>query len=200
MNWILILVAAFLVGSFPTSYLLVKALRGKDIRQLGSGNPGATNVFRCVGAKEGLLVLGIDILKGFLAVSLLGIFVSETPVSDRTFALFLVIASVLGHAFTPFLKFRGGKGVATATGGGLAVYPIPLVMALLVWAIFLFGTRYMSVASIAGAYSFVVGCLIFVPERHHAAIALGIAFFITWTHRANIHRLRRGEEGKFSIR
>ena len=188
------------MGSIPTSYLLVKWMHSQDIRELGSRNPGAANVFRVIGKREGALVLVFDILKGFLAVWVLSGWVVDHPFSDGTFKLMLGMTSVLGHAFTPFLKFKGGKGVATGAGAVLAVYPLPLFIGLSLWALVLAVFRYMSLASIIGAYGFAVACPFFIDEKAHAAIAFGAALFITWTHRANIRRLIKGEEPRFSVR
>ena len=162
MQFSLAFLAAFLMGSIPTSYLFVKWTRGQDIRELGSGNPGATNVMRVVGKREGLIVLAADILKGFVAVILLSAWVGDHPWTHRTFQFVLGLCSVLGHVFTPFLKFKGGKGVATSMGVALAVYPIPLAVALAVWGAILMIFRYVSVASICAAYAFVVACVFLV--------------------------------------
>jgi glycerol-3-phosphate acyltransferase PlsY len=192
--------AAFLIGSIPSAYLWVKIKTGKDIRTMGSGNVGATNVFRSVGRLDGIGVLVLDALKGILGVvlgSLIWEPVLTTPTVDPQLIGFgLGIAAILGHVFTPWLKFKGGKGVATGAGVALAVYPTPFFLAFVVWSVLLKTTRYMSVASIAAAYAFAAATAWIIPNKTHAVIALAAAVFITWTHRANIDRLRKGSETK----
>lgn len=190
--------AAFLIGSLPTAYLWVRLKTGKDIRTLGSGNVGATNVFRCVGKGDGVAVLAIDALKGVAGVWLGRIVWSGGWVAgDAELTGFLLgLTAILGHVFTPWLKFKGGKGVATGAGVALAVYPLPFFLALTVWIAVLKTSRYMSVASITAAYIFAGATAWLVPNKTHACIALAAAAFITWTHRANIARLRQGTESR----
>jgi glycerol-3-phosphate acyltransferase PlsY len=191
---------AFLIGSIPSAYLWVRIKTGQDIRTMGSGNVGATNVFRSVGRLDGIGVLVLDALKGILGVVLGGAVwnpVLTTPAADPQIIGFgLGIAAILGHVFTPWLKFKGGKGVATGAGVALAVYPTPFFLAFVVWSVLLKTTRYMSVASISAAYAFAAATAWIVPNKVHALVALAAAVFITWTHRANIDRLRKGSETK----
>jgi len=188
---------SFLTGAIPTSFILVKMRTGQDIRRLGSGNAGATNVYRSVGKKEGLAVLAADIAKGLIAVTLFTPWIEATGWEATTQRFVVGLAAIFGHVFSPFLGFKGGKGVATSAGVGLAVYPVPLAIALAVWAIVLMRWRIVSVASITAAYVFAVCCFIFVASPVHCAIAIAAAVFITWTHRVNISRLRKGEEPEF---
>lgn len=192
--------AAFWIGSIPSAYLWVKVKTGKDIRSMGSGNVGATNVFRSVGRMDGIWVLVLDALKGVGGVLLGGAIWNASvrqPEADAQLIGFgLGIAAILGHVFTPWLKFKGGKGVATGAGVALAVYPLPFFFAFLIWSALLKATRYMSVASIAAAYVFAAGTAWTVPNKAHAVVAFAAAIFITWTHRANIDRLRKGSESK----
>jgi glycerol-3-phosphate acyltransferase PlsY len=197
MSALLALAAAFLLGAFPTSYLLVRWKTGRDIRTLGSGNPGATNVFRTVGRAPGIAVLAADLLKGLLAASVLP--AGALPFEPETAHLVLGVAAILGHTFTPFLGFRGGKGVATGAGVALAVYPLNFLLAFAVWWALLLTFRYMSVASIAAAYVFAASVVFTLSNRWHWLIAFACAVFITWTHRGNIRRLLRGEEPPFLV-
>lgn len=200
MRELIAVLTAFGIGSIPSAYLWVRAKTGKDIRSLGSGNVGATNVFRSVGKMDGIGVLALDALKGVLGVLIGGvIWGASSRQSDADLQLIgfgLGIAAILGHVFTPWLNFKGGKGVATGAGVALAVYPVPFFLALSVWIVLLKVTRYMSVASIAAAYAFAAATAWAVPNKTHAAIALAAAVFITWTHRSNIDRLRKGSETK----
>jgi len=193
-------VSAFLVGSFPTSYILVKIKTGSDIRTMGSGNIGATNVFRSVGWRLGLVVLLIDFLKGLIATTVIANAVDFAIVSTSSQQLIVGICAILGHVFTPFMKFKGGKGVATGAGVALGIYPLQFIISLFAWGIILRIWRYMSVASIGGAFTFAIACAFMINNYFHVAVTFGLAIFITWTHRANIKRLLRNEEIKFNVR
>jgi glycerol-3-phosphate acyltransferase PlsY len=199
MNLVLLLGASFFIGSIPFAYLIVKMRTGKDIRSLGSGNSGATNVFRTQGRNAGMLVLLCDFLKGMAAVMILAPLLSSGFDDPRANGFVIGMAAVLGHVFTPFLRFRGGKGVATSGGVALAVYPVPMIIALGVWAGVLFFSRYMSLASLASVYVFTVSCLFIIPDKIHSILALAVALFVTWTHRSNIQRLKEGSENKFTV-
>lgn len=196
MMMVMMAIVAFFIGAIPTGYLLVKWKNGTDIRQMGSGNLGATNVFRVAGKSLGIWTLILDIAKGYLAV-LLGMALVATEASDPQLkGVLLGVFAILGHVFTPFLGFKGGKGVATSAGVGLAVYPMPLLLALFIWFVVLWTSRYMSVASLMGVTVFV--CLIVAGDysRAHILISFLIWGFIVWTHRQNWKRLWRGEELK----
>lgn len=189
--------AAFLLGSIPSAYLWVRVKTGKDIRTMGSGNVGATNVFRCVGRADGVAVLALDAAKGIAGV-LLGARLCgpETWGDPQLVGFGLGCTAILGHVFTPWLRFKGGKGVATGAGVALAVYPAPFLLALIAWALILRISRYMSLASILSAYVFAGSIYWLVPNKIHALITFFAALFITWTHRANLARLRQGTESK----
>ncbi len=188
---------AFLAGSVPSAWIWVRLKTGKDIRTMGSGNVGATNVFRTIGKKDGIGVLACDALKGVLGVVAGRIIWAPDAAIDLQLAGFgLGIAAILGHVFTPWLGFKGGKGVATGAGVALAVYPVPFGLALISWIAVLKISNYMSVASITAAYIFAAATAWLVPNKTHALIALAAALFISWTHRANIQRLRQGSEPK----
>lgn len=193
------LAAAFFSGAIPMSYILVKMKTGKDIRTMGSGNPGATNVFRNLGFKEGLIVLLLDFLKGALPVFFLPLLVPGVLDSLEMTRFLLTFAAILGHVFSPFLGFRGGKGVAVGAGGAFAMFPFIFAGALGGWLLLLRIIGYMSLASIFSAYIFALGVLISTPSRPVEILAFLAAIFITWTHRANLRRLLKGQEPRFKI-
>lgn len=188
---ILLVIAAYLLGSIPTGLLLARVM-GVDIRSAGSGNIGATNVYRTVGRKLGIMTLAGDCLKGLvpvLAAKYLGL-------SDGWIAL-AGLAAFLGHVYTVFLGFKGGKGVATALGVFLAVSPLAVLGALAVFAMVLWKWRYVSLASISAAAAMPV--LVTLTERKPLVtlMSLAIAALIIHKHRDNIERLRAGTESKF---
>jgi len=188
--------AAYVAGATPFGFLAGK-VRGIDIREHGSGNIGATNVLRVLGKPVGITVLVLDVLKGLLPV-LLALSVSERPAIHVATAL----AAILGHNYTFWLGFKGGKGIATTAGAILPIMPWALLVAVLAWIAALVSTRYVSVASIAAAI--VIPLTLVVQSLFTAAwnpVVLGFALFAStlaiWKHRGNIARLRRGEENRF---
>lgn len=187
---------SYLLGSFPTGYLVGKSVRGLDIRQHGSGNVGATNVFRVVGKKWGIGVLGVDVLKGFLAVSLVPSLLNASFLHSVIFG----IAAILGHTWTAWLRFRGGKGVATSLGVFLGLAPWATLSALGVWVLLFLWKRYVSLASLGMALSFPLWVSYFDRGRNSFAVlfsvSLAFTVFIFYTHRENIQRLRVGQEKK----
>lgn len=190
------LLVAYLVGATPFGFLAGK-LRGIDIRKHGSGNIGATNVLRVLGKPVGITVLVLDVLKGLLPV-LLAMKVSDSSAIHIATA----IAAILGHNYTFWLGFKGGKGIATTAGAILPILPWALVAAIIAWVLFLFATRYVSVASIAAAIIIPIELAIeaSLTGKWNPAI-LGFGLFVcilaVWKHRGNIQRLRRGEENRF---
>jgi len=188
---------AYLAGSIPSAYIAGR-IRGVDLRKHGSGNLGATNVVRVLGPRIGAVVFLADVLKGFLPVYYLPI-VADT-LQPELWALIYGVAAILGHVKPIFLLGRGGgKGVATATGVFLALAPIPMLISMATWIIVFWISRYVSLASLCGAI--VLPVAIYVQRRDaHSAVFIAsvvIAAFVFWTHRANIGRLRRGEEHRF---
>ncbi len=181
----------YFLGSIPTAYLVGKRLRGIDIRQHGSGNVGATNVFRVIGKKWGIAVLLFDMLKGALAVSL---------IARGSFIIALVggIAAIAGHTWTPWLGFKGGKGVATSAGVFLALAPKAAVLSLGVWFLLFFWKRYVSLASLGTALLFPLWVGLFYRQTDYFTllfpISLAVPVFIFYTHRENLRRLREGTE------
>ena len=188
---------AYLAGSIPSAYIAGR-IRGVDLRKHGSGNLGATNVVRVLGPRIGAVVFLADVLKGFLPVYYLPI-VADT-LQPELWALIYGVAAILGHVKPIFLLGRGGgKGVATATGVFLALAPIPMLISMATWIIVFSILRYVSLASLVGAA--ILPIAIYVLNRDAQSpvfiASIIIAAFVFWTHRANIGRLRRGEEHRF---
>jgi len=206
-SYILIALAAYLLGSIPTGFLVAKA-KGVDIRAAGSGNIGATNAMRVLGKPAGILVLLADAAKGFMACVLAAIYFDCcVPGPDyfddaywllsRRLTLIAGIFAVLGHNYTCWLKFKGGKGIATTAGVYLALAPLPLGIAFAIFALALLATRYMSVASISGAVALPAAVWILMPQNLLLGIvttALGL--LAIYRHKANIQRLIAGTENR----
>jgi len=199
---IIFLLLSYFIGACPTAFIVGKLVMKIDIREHGSGNVGATNVFRVVGKKWGIFVLVIDILKGVLAVLLWQPLsdIMGGPVLSSRFLFICGIIAILGHNWTVFLKFKGGKGVATTLGVLLGLFPISVLIATTVAFILIGLTRYVSVGSIVGACLFPV---IFAIENHampdfafFMTVVCAIALMIIIKHKMNIQRLLRGEEHK----
>lgn len=192
----------FLLGSIPTGYLMGRA-RGIDVRLHGSGNIGATNVGRVLGRNWGLAAFACDFLKGFLALFLLRIFVFPQDLS-WTVELLLVacgIAAVLGHTFTPWLGFKGGKGVATSAGVLGALLPAALVIVFSLWAIVVLICRYVSVGSLLAAVALPPITLWLYPGQWvYFALACLICVLVVWRHCSNIQRLLAGTESKLGAK
>jgi len=191
------LVLSFMIGSIPTAFLMGRA-RGIDIRQFGSGNVGATNAFRVLGKSWGLACLLIDMLKGLVPVMLFtpNLFFQAWH-GYASYEWLIGLAAIAGHMFSPFLKFRGGKGVATSLGVVLAIAPWPMLIALATGLVLIWLTGYVSVGSIAGAALLPPLTLILQwGERPWTSVAITffLALAIVWKHRANIQRLRAGTE------
>jgi glycerol-3-phosphate acyltransferase PlsY len=193
---VLILLADYLIGAIPVGYLIVKGKTGRDVRAFGSGNIGATNVLRTMGRAAGVITLLLDILKGFTAVWLMA-FVSE---SDPLWKSAAALAVMAGHAFPVFLGFKGGKAVASFIGAFLYLTPAPLLAVLVIFAIVVAITRYISLGSIVAAGTFPLGVwLILHPPAPVWIAALIAGAFIVYRHRANIERIRNGNENVFSF-
>lgn len=188
---------SYLAGSIPSAYLAGKA-RGVDLRAHGSGNLGATNVARVLGTKIGILVFVADVFKGFLPVWILPRYI-DSP-SLELWAVLFGAAAILGHVRPIFLGGRsGGKGVATASGVFLALAFVPLIIAQVAWALVFYATRYVSLASLISAAVLPIAILTWWrdPVSPIFIASVMVAVFVFWTHRANIRRLRRGEEHRF---
>ena len=200
--FVAIAVVAYLLGSIPMGYLLYRIFRRQDIRSLGSGNIGATNVFRAGGAGLGVATFILDVLKGCTAVWLGGYLASVwmPAVPLRTAAAFAALCAVLGHMFPIWLRFRGGKGVATGFGVFLAISPWAALAAFGVFAILLAISRYVSVSSIVAAFSFPIFAWFLVtgsrPPFFFVAGAI-VSLLIIVKHHQNIRRLIAGTETRF---
>ncbi len=190
---------AYLLGSIPAAFIAGK-LRGIDLRDHGSGNLGATNVFRVLGARTGAIVMAFDLAKGALPVYFLP---GLTGVELRGWwAIGYGIAAIIGHVRPVYLLWKGGgKGVATSAGVFLALTPIATSVTTAIWIAILLRSGYVSLASLVAALVLPVGVLIaegFDSPLFYVAVL--VAVFVVWTHRANIGRLRRGEESRFGGR
>lgn len=202
---ILAYISAYLLGSIPNAYLIGKFVKGIDIRQHGSGNVGATNVFRTVGKTWGSIAFGLDVLKGFLASAVLANFFSESlSFQFGIFQLLLGITTILGHVFPVWLKFKGGKGVATSCGMFLGIFPTAVLASLAVWIVTAYLSRYVSLASLAATSSFLLWVVVFYRTSDLFPVALASSIlllgFIFYTHRTNIKRLREGTENKIGAK
>jgi glycerol-3-phosphate acyltransferase PlsY len=196
MTLALVLIAAYLIGGIPFGYLLVRLKSGRDVREMGSGNIGATNVLRTTGRGLGFLTLLLDIAKGAFAVWLADRYLNGSPQAMALTAL----AVMAGHAFPVFLKFRGGKAVASFIGAFLYLTPVPLMAVLIVFAIVVAVTRYISLGSVLAAGFFPVS--VFLIDHPPAAVLLAATVagaFIVWRHKANLQRIHAGSENVFTL-
>jgi acyl phosphate:glycerol-3-phosphate acyltransferase len=208
--YILTALGAYLLGSIPFGYLAAKA-KGIDIRTVGSGNIGATNAMRVLGKPVGIAVLLLDAVKGFAAVCFgVAMFAKAHPggldqaaLTAQAFNHGLAggIFAVLGHNYTCWLKFKGGKGIATTAGVYLALAPLPLGIALAVFIIAVAATRYISVGSIAGAIA--LPAAVWITQPHNLPLGIvttALGALAVWKHKGNIGRLRAGTENRFGQR
>ncbi|MDP7437406.1 MAG: glycerol-3-phosphate 1-O-acyltransferase PlsY [Candidatus Marinimicrobia bacterium] len=202
----LLLFASYITGSTPTSIIAGKVIKGIDIREHGSGNAGSTNVFRVLGWKPALIVVIIDVFKGWLPAAVYATsFFQGQPIQDTGVVQILCgFAAVLGHTYTIFAGFKGGKGVGTLGGMLLALFLIAVPLCLVVFAIVLVLTGYVSVSSMIASIALPVFLFILPPlglaETAPFSLlifSLLIPWFIIFTHRSNIARLRSGEENRF---
>lgn len=195
---VLWLLASYFVGAIPTSYLLSRFLAGIDLRQHGSGNLGATNLYRVLGWKYAIPAAAVDIAKGAIPVL---IFAPQVSTS-QLFALGCGVAAILGHVFSVFVGFKGGKGVATAAGVMLGLAPLALTAVAVVWAMLVRLTGYVSVASIAAAALLPLAVYLLEDTTSPALlwIAAAIAAGVIILHRRNIQRLVKGTENRFGRR
>jgi glycerol-3-phosphate acyltransferase PlsY len=196
MSAILALITAYLMGAIPFGYLLVKVKTGRDVRASGSGNIGATNVLRTTGRAAGVVTLLLDIAKGYAAVYLAGLLTGHAALWMSAAA----VAVMLGHAYPVFLKFKGGKAVASLVGAFLCLEPLALAAVLVVFVVVVAVTRYISLGSIiaAGCLPLAVWLIAHPPFPAIAASILSGAFVI-WRHKSNIQRLSAGAEHIFSF-
>ncbi|EAC2209993.1 glycerol-3-phosphate 1-O-acyltransferase PlsY [Listeria monocytogenes] len=191
-NLILLSLLAYVIGSIPSGLWIGKIFYKKDIREFGSGNLGATNSFRVLGIKAGSIVTVMDILKGTVATLLPFFFQLNV---DHHFWLLTGAFAIIGHSFPLFAGFRGGKAVATSAGVILAYAPLLFVAALIVFLVTLKLSKYVSLSSMIGALAALIISL-FMGDWILIVLVACIALFVIWRHRANITRIRNGEEPK----
>ena len=191
------LVASYLAGSIPTALIAGRAIGGVDIRDHGSGNAGATNVYRLFGLKPYIATLIIDIFKGYAAVAFIAP-LGFGVITDQRTALLCGIAAIAGHIWTLFARFKGGKGVATAGGVMLGLAPLVALSAICIYFIVTFTTKYVSLGSMLGACSAPLLLPFLYPQAPSElmVICIALACLIMFTHRENIRRLLSGEESK----
>ena len=191
------LVLSYLMGAIPTSYLAGRLFKGIDLRQHGSRNLGATNVYRVLGWKYAIPVGLVDAAKGAVPVWLAGARGPDIPL----FPLYCGVAAVVGHVFSVFVGMSGGKGVATASGVVLALAPKALLAALAVWGLLVWLTGYVSLGSVVSAALFPIAAYLLEGARGGVLIVeTALAAFLVWKHRANLQRLMRGTENRFGRR
>ena len=209
MHWIIIaLITSYLLGSVPTAYCFGRILRGIDIREHGSGNVGATNALRVLGKGPGIAVLGLDIFKGLAAVLILGkIFGPKIPgLSQEALSVLLGMGCIIGHNWTVFLQFKGGKGIATSLGVliGLATnlpgLRIVLVLVIATWFIVFLVSRVVSLASILSAIFLPVYMFLCKQPGILLFSSLILSFFVILRHKANLNRLFQGKEPRLNFR
>ena len=192
-----VVLVSYLLGSFPTGYLAGK-MRGVDIRAVGSGNIGATNVFRTLGKTAGITVLAIDALKGFIACRFVPGLLEAAPSENMKIAA--GVAAILGHNYTCWLRFKGGKGIATSAGVLLGWLPWGLAIVLGVWLVVFAISRYVSLASIVAALALPAAAWLTDGSLRMIGIATLVGALAIYKHRANIRRLLDGTEHRFGTR
>lgn len=210
MGMILGLILSYFIGSIPTAYLFGRLFKGIDIRRHGSGNVGATNAFRVLGPKIGIAVLLIDAIKGVIPVVFLADFLpiaGQSFISDiTTLRVLLGVTAVLGHSFTVFLKFKGGKGMATTLGVliGLSIeiptVKIILILEVAIWLALFLLSRIVSLASVVSAITFPIFFVVFKQATSLVIMSLSLAIFIIYRHKSNIYRLLHNQEPRLNLR
>lgn len=196
---LLLVVAAYLMGATPTSYWIGKGAYGVDLRQVGSGNLGATNAYRALGVRAAVPVVLVDTLKGWVPVALFPPLVPDVPFG---WTLGFGAAAIIGHVFSFWVGLRGGKGVATSAGVFLALAPWAVLAGLGVWLLVVAVSGYVSLGSLTAAVILPI-TVWFTPHQGGAALVaftIVLALFVIWAHRTNVQRLLRGEEQRFGSR
>lgn len=198
------LLLAYILGSTPTAVWVGKIFYGVDVRNEGSGNAGATNTIRVLGVKAGIPVIIVDILKGFFAVWLMHYFVPADWNPDNIIYANIAagLLAVVGHTLPVFAGFRGGKGVATLLGMGIALYGWPVLISVIIFVLVVSISRYVSLGSLLAGIAFPLIVIFYFHENNVGLVVLSIfvAVFLIWTHRKNIGRLMKGNENKFSFK
>ena len=199
---LLVILLSYLAGSFPTAIIISRLIIKDDIRKYGSGNAGATNVFRVMGWKPGLIVITVDIAKGMLAVLVIAKLAHSVGLNEIIAQIIAGFSAIIGHIWTVFAGFRGGKGVGTAFGVFLGLTPLASLIAFTVWVLLIVLTRYVSIASLSAGFIF--GLVLLMQKYYFKAdvpvplLLLGgiIVLLVFYTHRSNIKRLIKGKETK----
>jgi glycerol-3-phosphate acyltransferase PlsY len=202
-GYIITAIVGYLLGSIPTGYLVAKA-RGIDILTVGSKSMGATNVFRTLGRGPGIFVLFVDAAKGFIAAfcasELLLKWVGVSNTDPQLNQLICGIAAVLGHNYTCWLSFKGGKGIATTAGVFLALAPLAVGIAIAAWIVVFVATRYVSIASIVAAVALPTAVCLTQSSRTLWTIAIILGILAIYKHKANIQRLMNGTENRINFK
>ncbi len=188
-----LLFLAYIAGSIPFGLVVGKVFYGVDVRELGSGNVGTTNVFRVLGKKAGIAVMISDILKGYIPA------VVAAALFDPWVAIFIASAPVLGHIYSIFLKGKGGKGIATGAGVVLALVPVAFLIIFSTWLLLIVVTRYVSVASLVAALMVPILTIAFGEPLPYEIAGVLVAVLVWWAHRGNISRLLAGEENRVTL-
>ena len=216
LNMAIVVVLSYVVGSIPTSVMLSKWKHGFDIRTRGSGNAGGTNVFRVLGWKSGVFVMLIDLLKGVAATTVIARlfwdptlpFYNRTPFDDFTIIQMICGgAAIVGHVWTMFAGFRGGKGIATAAGMLIGIAPTEFAVSVMIFIIFFFAFRYVSLGSIMAAVAFPLSLIVrhnILSDEIHSYktlvfFSIGVALLLIYSHRKNIKRLLEGTESRVNL-
>ena len=202
---VILLLISYITGSFPTSIVMTRVIKNIDIREHGSGNAGATNVFRVLGWKYAIFVLAFDIFKGWLPTAVCAtIIFQQLPVPDQGLVQILCgFAAVIGHIYPIFTGFKGGKGVGSLIGVLLALYPLVFPLCLLIGVAVITTTGYVSLGSISAAISLPIIILflprlgLINPDLSLVVFSLLVPWVIIFTHRTNISRIRNGTENRF---
>ncbi len=200
-----LIIAAYFFGSIPSAVMIGKRYYGIDIREHGSKNAGSTNMLRVLGRRAALPVFALDFLKGFVAVSLIGVIDYDPAISSEwliNLRIIAVFGAVLGHIFPIFAGFKGGKGVATLVGAVTGIYPPVMLYCFSVWLILLIVFHYVSLASMVAGVCFPIFTILSPTGEQSIAFVIFscvVALLLIWTHRKNIERLRRGEESKIFV-
>ena len=203
MNESILVILAYLIGSIPTSVWVSKSVFNIDIRNYGSGNAGATNTFRVLGSKWGSFVMLVDVTKGVIATSLYILipYYMSHELARTNFMIILGLAAVVGHIFPIWAEFKGGKGVATILGMAIAIQPIVAALCLVVFALTLITTRFVSLSSMLAGVAFMVLILFIFNQQEpmYRAFAIIVALMVIFTHQKNIGRLFKGTESKVPL-
>lgn len=194
------IILSYLLGSVPTSYIMGKLWKGIDLRKHGSGNVGAANTLRVLGPIPGVTVLFIDVLKGLIAVLFISRLAMGSSLSSEWVKVFCGIAAICGHNWTIFLKFKGGRGVATSTGVFLGLAWLAMLLVISVWLVIVALTRYISLGSILGAVALPILVYTLNAPLPYLFLSILASLLVIIKHIPNIKRLIKGKENRFSFR